>query len=80
MDPLLTSRGKLVYIVNVIFLSTKFLDLPEIKITPRSKNIPNRFCLVKDSHIRYQFQPDRNASDLTSYAQDEQVKPILKLI
>ena len=48
-----------------MFPSTTFLDLSEIKVTLRSKNILNRLCLVKDSHMRYPFQPDRDTSDLT---------------
>ena len=62
--------AKLVYIINIIFPSTKFLDLLEIKI------ILNRFCLVKDLHIRYPFQLDGDTSDLTSHALD--VKDFLK--
>ena len=72
------NESKLVYIVNVIFPSTKFLDLLEIKITLRSKNILNRFCIVKDSHVRYTFHPGRENSYLTSHAQD--VEDFLKKI
>ena len=59
-----------VYIVNVTFPSTKFLDLLEIKITLRSKNIPSRFSLVKDSLIKCPIQPERDTLDLTSHVQD----------
>ena len=60
-----------VYIVNVIFPYTKFLDLLEIKITLIFKNILNLFCLVKDLHnIGYTFHPDRDTSCLTSHIQD----------
>ena len=40
MEPL---RTKLVHTVNAIFPSTKFLDLPEIKITLRSKKYTKPF-------------------------------------
>ena len=64
-------RQNFVCIVNVTFFPfTKFLVLPKLKITLRSKNILNRVCLVKDSLIKYPVQPDRHTSDVPSHAQD----------
>ena len=63
-------RQNFVYIVNVTFPSTKFLDLLEIKIALRPKHILNRSCLVKDSLVRYPVQPNTDTSDSASHAQD----------
>ena len=48
--------SELVYVVNIIFLPTKFLDLSGIEISLLIKNILSLFCLVKDSHMRYTFR------------------------
>ena len=56
------NESKLDYAVIIIFFSTEFVDLLEIKITVRSENILSQFCLVKDSHIRYTSHPDSDTS------------------
>ena len=41
----------------------------KIRITQRSKNIINQFCLVRECLIKYPVQSDRDTSDLTNHTQ-----------
>ena len=53
---------KLVYDVNVIFLTAKFVDLLEIKTVLRLKKCTESVYPVKDSHMKYTFHPDKGTS------------------
>ena len=64
------NKSKLVYVVNIVFLPTKFLDLSGFKILLSLKKCTQSVYLVKDSHMKYTFHPDKDSSYLTSYTQD----------